>query len=336
MTSSRADVADTTVRAIAHPNIALVKYWGKRDTLLNLPAVGSVSITLDTLVTKTQLRLSETREDELMLNGVNASHAQMSRLTRLAQEFRDLSGRNNGVSVSSENNFPTAAGLASSASGYAALVKALDQAFRTELSTHDLSALARIGSGSAARSLIGGFARMQLGTRDDGTDSIAVPLLDRNDWPLEIVVAIASEEAKDVSSTVGMESTRTTSAFYEAWVDTQEADIRESVEAIRAKDFLALAEVAEYSCLKMHGLMLSARPGLVYWNAATLSCMDLVRTLRAEGVPVFFTIDAGPQLKAVCAPGYGDQVAQKLEKVDGVSRVLRTGLGPGAHIVTDQ
>ncbi len=324
------------VFAVAHPNIALVKYWGKRDTSLNLPAVGSVSITLDTLVTTTQLCLSQAQgEDQLVLNGASSTPAQVKKLGQLAQAFRNLSGIDKKVQVTSENNFPTAAGLASSASGYAALVKALNQAFGTELSAQELSAFARIGSGSAARSLFGGFAQMHLGERDDGKDAIATQLLAGTEWPLEVVVAIASETAKDVSSTVGMEATRTTSGFYQSFIETQNVDIEQAIEAIRARDFSSLADVSEYSCLKMHGLMLSARPGLVYWNHTTVACIHAVRSLRADGIPVFFTIDAGPQLKAVCAPGYGNQVATALKEVNGVTRVLRTGLGSGAHIVTD-
>lgn len=342
--------------AVAHPNIALVKYWGKRATQLNLPAVGSVSITLDALTSTTTLTLGEpvTADadsgrsvhegageegdgvDQLVLNGAVASQAQTDKLTELAAAFRDLTGINRSVIVHSENNFPTAAGLASSASGYAALVVALNEAFNASLDLKSLSTFARRGSGSAARSLFGGFAQMHKGVKDDGSDAFAEAVLARDEWPLEVVVAIASEHAKDVSSTVGMESTRTTSPFYQAWIETQDVDIASALDAIEACDFDALAQVAEYSCLKMHGLMLSAQPGLVYWNAATLACIHAVRTLRAEGCPVFFTIDAGPQLKAVCAPGAGAHVATVLQEIPGVSRVLRTGLGDGARVVTPQ
>ncbi|MFK8030470.1 MAG: diphosphomevalonate decarboxylase [Gammaproteobacteria bacterium] len=326
--------ADNAIVAVAHPNIALIKYWGKRDTTLNLPAVGSVSITLDTLTTTTRMLLDEAADnDRFELNNQPASAGQLRKLTELAQAFRQRAGVASRVSVSSNNNFPTAAGLASSASGYAALVVALNQAFGTNMSLQELSAFARMGSGSAARSLFGGFAQMHLGNQDDGTDSVAEPLLDESVWPLEVVVAIASESAKDVSSTVGMEATRNTSPFYQPWINSQGHDIETAIAAIKARDFSALGEVSEYSCLKMHGLMLSAQPGLVYWNAATLACIHTVRSLRAQGVPVFFTIDAGPQLKAVCAPGASDTVAQALQQVDGVSRVVRAGLGPGAKVV---
>lgn len=324
----------TAVSAQAHPNIALVKYWGKRDAVLNLPAVGSVSITLDTLTTTTHVsRRDADGDDYLVLNGRVGTAAQIDKLIKLAATFRELCGSADRVRVSSDNNFPTAAGLASSASGYAALVMALDAFYQTGLSRERLSALARTGSGSAARSLFGGFVRMHPGHEINGRDAVATPLLDGEDWPLEVVVAIASEHAKSVSSTVGMEATRTTSPFYSQWVATQDADIDRAVAAIEARDFDALGEVSEYSCLKMHGLMLSARPGLVYWNHATTACIHAVRAMRAEGVPVFFTIDAGPQLKAVCAPGAADLVAQRLSQVDGVSRVLKVGLGNGARII---
>ncbi len=323
-----------TVSAEAHPNIALVKYWGKRDRDRNLPAVGSVSITLDTLVTHTDLTLQDARlGDQLTLNGRGATDRERSRVRHLADCFRRLSGSERAVDVVSNNNFPTAAGLASSASGYAALVTAMDQAFQTGLSREALSGLARQGSGSAGRSLFGGFARMHRGQRDDGKDAVATPLLGKDEWPLEVVVAIASEQEKSVSSTVGMEATRDSSPFYQQWIDTQEADIDRAIEAIAQRDFRELRAVAEYSCLKMHGLMLSAEPGLVYWNHATVACIHEVRSMRDEGIDVFFTIDAGPQLKAVCAPGAGEQVAARLKNIQGVSRVLLAGLGGGARCV---
>ncbi len=322
------------VCAEAHPNIALIKYWGKRDLARNLPAVGSVSITLDTLVTTTRLSLQEAKDqDGFELNGRRATDSELEKLKLLADYFRRLSGSDQTVAVTSENNFPTAAGLASSASGYAALVTALDKAYGTRLSRERLSALARMGSGSAARSLFGGFAQMHVGQSADGEDAIATPLLGKEEWPLEVVVAIASESAKSVSSTVGMEATRNTSPFYQQWLETQNDDIERAIAAIKDRDFTALGTVAEYSCLKMHGLMLSAQPGLVYWNHATIACIHEVRAMRTEGVDVFFTIDAGPQLKAVCAPGTGDLVAARLSAVDGVSRVLRAGLGHGARSV---
>ncbi|MEM7083283.1 MAG: diphosphomevalonate decarboxylase [Pseudomonadota bacterium] len=319
-----------TATAVAHPNIALVKYWGKRDAELNLPAVDSLSITLDTLTTTTSVMLTD-GPDVLKLNDRSGSKSEQHKLRSLADAFREASATQFGVAVTSDNNFPTAAGLASSASGFAALVVALDEAFATRLSMERLSVLARRGSGSAPRSLFEGFAHMHRGQAADGSDAVASPVLAVNDWPLEVVVAITSEEAKSISSTDGMERTRTTSPFYPTWLESQQGDIERALAAVAARDFDALAAVSEHSCLKMHGLMLSARPGLVYWNDATTRCVHAVQSLRSSGLPVFFTIDAGPQIKAVCLPQATEAVAEALARTEGVHRVLKTGLGLGAR-----
>ena len=233
--------------------------------------------------------------------------------------------------ITTRNNFPTGAGLASSASGYAALVRAGEQALGLELAPRERSIVARQGSGSAARSIFGGFVEMHAGSAADGSDSFAEPLLAAADWPLEVVIAVTAKGEKEVGSRSGMARSATSSPYYAAWVAQQPADLAAARAAIRARDFAALAELAEHNCLKMHAAALAARPPLVYWNGATVECLLAVRRLRAHGVPVFFTIDAGPQLKAVCAPGARAEVEAVLRDVPGVLEVLTSTLGPGAE-----
>jgi diphosphomevalonate decarboxylase len=151
------------------------------------------------------------------------------------------------------------------------------------------------------------------------------------DWPLELVVAVTDESSKSVSSSVAMLRSAGTSPFYAAWVEQQEQDIATALDAVSSKDFSALAAVAEHNCLKMHSLIWTSRPPVMYWNQATMACMQTVRDLQADGVPVFFTIDAGPQLKAVCLADATDAVASALEATPGVIRILRSGLGAGAR-----
>lgn len=322
------------VIATAHPNIALVKYWGKRDAALNLPAVGSLSITLDLLETTTRLRIDDDLDqDRFVLNGAALAGRELEKVQGLARRMWRGTEQRPRLDVESSNNFPTAAGLASSASGFAALVYGLNVILQSDLSDAEISVFARQGSGSAPRSLIGGFALMAKGERDDGQDAIARPLMSASEWPLEVVVAITSTEKKSTSSTQGMELTRSTSPWYGSWVDGQEDDLAEAAAAIKTRDFERLADVSEFSCLKMHGLMMAARPGLMYWNATTLACLHAIRDLRAQGTGVFFTVDAGPQVKAICAPGNGAVVAEKLREIDGVQQVLETGLGDGAKAV---
>lgn len=314
----------------AHANIALVKYWGKRDKALNLPAVGSLSITLDALATETSVVFdSALAHDEIQLNGEQATEQAGRRISKTLDLIRAHAGIDLKASVKSRNNFPTAAGLASSASGFAALVGAAAKALMVSDDTRLMSEWARRGSGSAARSIFGGFVDMAHGQREDGQDAVAQPLFDRDHWSLSVVIAITNEGQKKVASTVGMDHTMASSPYYPAWVEGAEADLAVAREAIRLRDFEKLADVSESSCLKMHASALAAQPGVLYWNAATVAGIHAVREMRAQGVPVFFTIDAGPQLKAVCLPEARQQVEQVLQSLPGVQRLIDSDLGPG-------
>jgi len=320
--------------AIAHPNIALIKYWGKRPGSGNLPAVGSLSITLDTLRTRTHVLLDGAlKADVLLYGGAPASPKDAARAQRFLADVRAMAGAPKGpyCRIETDNNFPTGAGLASSASGFAALSLAASRAYGLSLSPEALSALARSGSGSAARSIFGGFVQMARGVADDGSDAIATPLLEPAAWPLQVVVAITDTKAKAIGSTEGMERTRATSPYWQGWVESQEADLKEAAAAVHARDFAALADVAEHSCSKMHALALSARPPILYWLPSTVGALQAVGKLRKDGVPVFATMDAGPQVKAVCLPEAAQVVAQSLRAVPGVLEVLTVGLGEGVR-----
>jgi diphosphomevalonate decarboxylase len=318
--------------ARAGANFALVKYWGKADARLNVPAVGSISITLDALFSETSVELApELRSDELTLDGKRRD-ADVSKITACVDLLRHKAGVDTRVRVGSRNNFPTGAGLASSASGFAALVRAAEAALGLTLSPRERSIVARQGSGSAARSIFGGFVEMHAGTSADGNDSFAEPLLESGEWPLEVVIAVTAKGEKEIGSRSGMTRSASSSPYYAAWVGGQPPDLAAARAAIRTRDFAALADVAEHNCLKMHAAALAARPPLVYWNGATVECLHAVRRLRAGGVPVFFTIDAGPQLKAVCAPGARAPVERALAEVPGVLELLTSALGAGAEL----
>jgi diphosphomevalonate decarboxylase len=327
--SSRSVMLQST--AVAHPNIALVKYWGKADVAQNLPAVGSLSITLDGLASTTTVRFDEALTEDRFLFAGGEAPAMARRVAACLEELRRATGTGLHAAVESDNDFPTAAGLASSASGFAALVTAADAALGAGLPRSELAELARRASGSAARSLFGGFVELSL--VDSGRRTETRQILAPEAWPLAVVVAVTDPGPKTVGSTEGMLLTERTSPYYVEWVQSSPDDLAEARAAVARRDFEALAEVSESSCLKMHAVMLSARPGLVYWNGATVECLHRVRTLRADGVPVFFTIDAGPQLKAVCLPEAVEKVATALAGMPGVERVLRCGLGEGARVV---
>ena len=320
--------------ARARANIALVKYWGKADDgPLNIPAVGSISMTLESLRSETDVHFDGSlAADELTLNGRRRPE-QLDRVRRCLDLLRARAGVQHPARVTSRNNFPTGAGLASSASGYAALTAAAARALGLALTARELSIIARQGSGSAARSIFGGFVEMRAGRLSDGSDSFAEPLMPVDAWPLELVIAVTAREEKQVSSRAGMTRSAATSPYFPAWIAGSPADLGQAREAIFKKDFEALADVAERNCLGMHGAAMAARPPLFYWNAVTVACLTAVRDLRRAAVPVFFTIDAGPQLKAVCAPGTTAVVRDAISSVPGVVDVLESGLGPGIEAI---
>jgi diphosphomevalonate decarboxylase len=266
--------------AVAHPNIALIKYWGKSDVERNIPAVGSLSITLDGLTTTTSVLFdSDLEEDEFFLGG-RAAPGMAGRVTGCLDLLRGRVGIQTRASVESYNDFPTAAGLASSASGFAALVTAADAALDAAIPRVELADIARRASGSAARSLFGGVVELRL-TPDGLRPTETQQLLGPSGWPLRVAVAVTETSPKEIGSTEGMVRTERTSPYYASWVDSSEKDLAEARGAVERLDFEALADVSESSSLKMHAVMLSARPGLVYWNGATVACIRRVRELRS-------------------------------------------------------
>ncbi len=316
--------------AQAQPNIALVKYWGKRDVERNIPAVDSLSITLDSLSTRTLVEFhADLQNDEVSIDG-KKNHYQTERVKRCLDILRRKAGVDYGAVVQSENNFPTGAGLASSASGFAALVTAAADALKLDLSASETSDIARRASGSAARSVFGGFVEMPCAPGD----AIAKPLLEPDEWPLTVLIAVTSTELKHTGSTAGMQLTAHTSDYYRAWIETAHDDFITARKAVLKHDFESLVRISEHSCLKMHAVMMSAEPGLIYWNGGTIEGIHRVREMRHQGIPVFFTIDAGPQLKAICLPEYEQQVRDALTDTPGVLNVLTSKLGKGARILT--
>jgi len=343
-TASSIEPSSGRAKAQAHANIALIKYWGKRrgdGEQLNLPAVGSLSITLEALTTTTSVAFDAALSaDTACINDRQLHAHELQRISSMLDLIR-TQAREQGLmrhahahaSVISDNNFPTAAGLASSASAFAALVTAATAAAGLKPDAAKLSELARIGSGSAARSIFGGFVMLPRGQREDGSDAVAAPLHEAAHWPLRVLIAITDSGYKKVSSTQGMRQTMRTSPYFDAWVAQQEADLQQAAAAIAQRDFAQLAELSEHSCLKMHASALAARPGVLYWNPASIACMHAIRDLRAQGHAVFFTNDAGPQIKAVCLPEAEATVSAALQNIRGVQSVIHSGLGAAAALL---
>ncbi|MCA9690077.1 MAG: diphosphomevalonate decarboxylase [Myxococcales bacterium] len=324
-----------TARAVAHANIALVKYWGKRPGAadLNLPAVGSLSMTLDRLRSETVVAPGE--RDSFALDGRARAGAEARKVYEHLDRVWRASGAASprpGCRVESINHLPTAAGLASSASGFAALTLAAAAAFGLELDRPRLSGLARRGSGSAARSLWGGFVRLDRGARDDGEDCLARPLYPADHWALRLLVVHTARGPKPIGSTDGMTRCRETSPYFDAWVATSERDLDDAEAALAARDLAALGEVVERSMFKMHACMMATRPPILYWNGATLAVIHALTALREEGLSGFATSDAGPHVKVLCAAADSERLAARLADVAGVLEVEAVDPGPDASV----
>ena len=316
--------------ARANTNIALIKYWGKRDEELFLPTNSSLSLTLDGFYTTTTVEFSkELRKDELIINGGRSSDKELLRVSGFLNIVRSIAEVDTYASIISENNVPIAAGFASSASAFAALAAASTKSLGLELSKDELSILARQGSGSACRSIYGGFVEWNMGERTDGKDSKAVQLLSEDKWKLTILSAVVSSERKKVSSSEGMKRTVETSPFYKGWLDTVSGDLLDVKAAIEERNFINLGEVMERNALKMHGTILGASSPILYWESGTIEVINCVYELRNSGIPAFFTIDAGANVKVLCPCEEEDRVREALMEQKGVERVITCHPGRG-------
>jgi diphosphomevalonate decarboxylase len=285
----------TEADAFAPANIALCKYWGKRNTELNLPVTSSLSLSLGSLGSQCHLSFCE-EHDEVILNDTSlaADDPFVTRLSQYLALFRKDSERY--YRVETMNTIPTAAGFASSASGFASIVLALDKLHGWALNDTELSILARLGSGSACRSLWQGLVEWHAGETDTGVDSFAQPL--DAGWPeLRIGLLVLEAGKKPIGSREAMLRTVETSPLYAAWPNKVAADMQALHEAIEKKDFEQLGATAESNAITMHATMMAALPAVVYWLPESVATMHKVWQLRRDGLPVYLTMDAGPNVK---------------------------------------
>jgi diphosphomevalonate decarboxylase len=306
--------------AVAHANIALVKYWGKRDEQLLLPEAASLSVALDRLLTTTTVELGA-NEDSLRIDGRVASAEELRR----ARAVLDAAGIREPACIESRNDFPTAAGLASSASGFAALAVAACAAAGQQRTERELSALARRGSGSAARSVPGAWAVWE--------DRDAARVASADHLPLRLVIALCGEGPKQVGSRDGMKRSRDTSPYHAAWIEQCRRDLPEALRLLRGRDLPGLGALAERNALRMHADALAADPPLLYWQPATVGCLHAVRLLREHGTGAWATIDAGPHVVALCAPEDAPRVEAALRAVPGVRDALVCAPAGGARVL---
>jgi diphosphomevalonate decarboxylase len=288
--------SQSQAQAFAPSNIALCKYWGKRDRVLNLPVNPSLSISLGPLGSQTCLSQIDAEQDRVCLNG--EALAPDSPFASKVRSFIDLfrQADDSRLLIETHNTIPTAAGLASSASGFAALAKAVDQLYGFGLSSQQLSVFARLGSGSASRSIFEGFVEWQMGVRDDGMDSYAVPL--NLSWPaFRIGLLTLTTAEKAVGSRAGMQRTLETAHLYQSWPLQAALDLQRLRDAIQAQDFVALGAAAEQNALSMHATMIASWPPLLYWQPDSVAAMQKVWRLREQGLELYLTMDAGPNIK---------------------------------------
>ena len=321
-----------TKTAYAHPNIAFIKYWGNRDDALRLPVNGSVSMNLAALRTKTSVTFRDDLKDGdvLTVNGQEVTGASLNRAAKFMDEVRRLSGEERFAEIVSENNFPMGAGIASSASAFAALALAGSAAAGLDLSERDCSRLARMGSGSACRSVPGGFCEWLYGSGD--ADSVSVSIAPAEHWDLTDLIAVISGEHKKVGSSAG-HGMAATSPYQSARVADAPARIEKCRTAILNKDFAALAEVSERDCLLMHAVMMTSTPPLLYWEPASIALVKGVKAWREEGIPCFCTLDAGPNVHILCPSEAADEIRSRVERIPGVKDILSSGPGGKAALL---
>ena len=320
-----------TASAAAHPNIAFIKYWGNRDNALRLPSNGSVSMNLGALATKTTVTFrDDLKADVLTVNGVQRSRAAEIRAAAFMDEVRSLVPGIGYAEIVSENNFPMGAGIASSASAYAALAMAASAAAGLNPKENECSRLARTGSGSASRSIPDGFCEWLPGGSDEG--SYAVSIAPASHWDLRDLIAVVSGEHKKVGSSAG-HGMAGTSPFQAERVRTAPERVKACREAILERDFSALAEVSERDMIMMHAVMMTQDPPLFYWEPVSLRLIKSVRDWREEGISCFATVDAGPNVHVICLPEYVAEVRSRMEKIEGIREILESGPGGKAELL---
>lgn len=301
--------------ALSHPNIALIKYWGRDPTQpshLNIPTNDSISMTKETikttssnieLITHTTIKFAEKfDEDSGFLKSENNlipfDKIQMKRIKKVVDPLRELADITLNFKMISENKFPTAAGLASSASAFAAIATCTNSALNLNLNKEELSTYARLGSGSAARSIHGGFVRWNKGYSHE--TSYAEQLCKCNEFDIAAVIAVISRGEKEVSSDVGI-SFSDTSAFNPIRVKESQKQAKKIANAIKNDDFNTVGKIAEKNCLYMHSVMMTSQPPLIYWNPDTLKVIKTITSKRKRGETEFyFTVDAGPNIHCLC------------------------------------
>lgn len=318
------------ITAIAHTNIALIKYWGKADEKLRLPYTDSLSLTLNDFYTETSVRINSV--DELWLDDEFINSKKSKRVFEFLDYFRTKYNIKENFLIKSYNHVPTSAGLASSSSAFAALAAALIKLMELNSSVEEISKLARVGSGSACRSIEGGFVQWHAGYDDNS--SYAEQVNDGQNTDISLISVILNETPKKISSTEGMLRTKLTSPFYSEWSNVVKNDLADMKKAIDKNDFSKIGEIAEHNAMTMHALTLSSQPSFTYFEPQTLMVINYIQELRNSGILVYFTIDAGPNVKVLCQKDNVELINKKLKNKFNDIKTIVTKPGPGIQYKT--
>ncbi len=316
--------------AIAPTNIAFTKYWGKKDEVLRLPENGSVSMSLSDLLTTTTVEFSKDyQKDEVTINGGGVEDGEAERVIKHLDRVRKLANLDLKAKFVSKNNFPIGTGLSSSASGFAALTVSAASAAGLRLSEKEFSILARQGSGSACRSIPSGFVEWLDG--DTSETSYATQIFPPDYWDIADVVAIVSVGKKEVSTSVGQQSAKSSPfmAVRKAHMKQKNEEVKR---LIKEKNFKEFGELLEAEALELHTIMLTQRPALIYWTPGTLKIMKLIGHWRAEGIPVYFTINTGQDIHLICEAKNVKKVKEKLKDIQEVKDIIVNTPGEGTRL----
>jgi diphosphomevalonate decarboxylase len=318
------------VTAKAPANIAFIKYWGKKDEKLRIPANSSISMNLSEAYTVTSVESNEKfNNDEIFIDGEKLAGKDLERLSKHINLIRSKTKNKTFVRVDSKNNFPKGAGIASSASGFAALTVATSRAFGLNLSEKELSILARLGSGSACRSIPDGFVEWRRGDKNE--NSYAYSLYPPEYWNIYDVIAIVGEKGKKVSSTEG-HALAESSPFYKSRIQGMPKKIQEMKLAMKSRDFTKFGEILEAEAINMHCVMMTSEPPLFYWLPETLEMMQTIVDWREKGLEVYFTIDAGPNVHVICEERNVIKVRRGLKPL-GIKRIIVNKPAKGAELI---
>jgi diphosphomevalonate decarboxylase len=320
-----------SITAKAHPNIAFIKYWGNQNNTLRIPSNGSISMNLASLSTVTTISISnKSDQDSLEINGTQQTGPSLIRVQQYLGHIRKIYSKQTFLSVQSSNDFPMAAGIASSASAFAALAMAAVEFFNLDISEKEISALARLGSGSACRSIPSGFTEWKPGARHE--DSYAISIAKHDHWDLWDCIAVVQNEPKDITSTHGHRLANT-SPLQNARLKDAARRLEICRNALKNRDFETFAEIIEIDSNMMHAIMMTSNPSIMYWQPTSLKIIHEIRSLRKKGTAAAFTLDAGANVHVICEGDAIQKTETLLRDISGVKNIIKSSVGSGAEIV---